>query len=190
MSIYINVNQQTSGPFEENAVTAWLQAGQLSPEVLACQHGATQWRPLRDVLTVATQPGASNGAGSQGASPALAAPAIVDWARKNFQTPVVLNHKFGAVRNDFARSLDAEGVERCGGQKHRWQDLQYVGYRQERLGGSPLQALIKALMYRGSERVTVKLAFTTGELIIPAFIQNHKELLGVLETIPAPRQKF
>ena len=34
MSIYIQTNQQASGPFEENAVAAWLQAGQLSPEVL------------------------------------------------------------------------------------------------------------------------------------------------------------
>lgn len=170
MSIYINVNQQTSGPFEENAVAAWLQAGQLSPEVLACQHGANQWRPLRDVLSISE--------------------AIGDWARQNFPTRVVLNHKFGAVRNDFARSLDAEGVEACGGQKHRWQDLQYVGFREERLGGSPLQALVKALMYRGSERVTVKLAFTSGAVIVPAFIKEHKELLQMLETSPAPRQKF
>lgn len=149
---------------------AWLQAGQLSSEVLACQHGAAQWRPLRDVLSISE--------------------AIVDWARKNFPTGVVIDHKFGVTRNDFARSLDVEGVENCGGQKHRWQDLQYVGYREQRLSGSPLQALVKALMYRGSERVTVKLAFQTGEVIIPAFITNHKELLQVLETIPAPRQKF
>jgi hypothetical protein len=190
MSIYININQQTSGPFEENAIAAWLQAGQLSPEVLACQHGATQWQPLRDVLTVGTQPAAHAGAASPGASTALAAHAIVDWARQNFPARLELIHKFGAVRNDFAKSFDAEQGETCGGQRHRWQDLQYIGYREQRLGGSPLQALIRALMYSGSERVTVKLAFSTGEVIIPAFIKNHKELLQVLETIPAPRQNF
>jgi GYF domain 2 len=52
LSIYINTNQQTSGPFEESAVVAWLRAGKLSPDVLACRHGASQWLPLRDLLSV------------------------------------------------------------------------------------------------------------------------------------------
>lgn len=174
MSIYLNVNQQTSGPFEENVIAGWLQAGQLSPEVLACRHGASQWLPLKEVLT-----GATTGQ------------AVVDWARQNFPNRVEVNHKFGGLRNDFAKSLDAEGVTSCGGQKHRWQDLQYVGYREERTAGFNLvRSMVRAAMYSGSERVTVKLAFQTGGVIIPGFINNQKELLSVLETCPAPRRKF
>jgi hypothetical protein len=173
MSIYINVNQQTSGPFEENAIAAWLQAGQLSPEVLACRHGANQWLPLREVLT-----GATTGQ------------AVVDWALQNFPTRIELKHKLGAFRNDFAKALDAGEVETAGGQKHKWQDLQYVGYREQRLSGSPLQALVKAVMYSGTDRMTLKLAFQTGEVIIPPLIDDQKEISRVLETCPAPRRKF
>ena len=173
MSIYIHTNKETTGPFEDDAVVAWLQAGQLSPEVLACRHGASHWLPLREVLTDATT-----------------GQAVVDWARQNFSTRTKLRHKLGAFRNDFAKALDAEGVENAGGQKHKWQDLQYVGYREQRLTGSPLQALVKTLMYSGTDRMTLKLAFQTGEVIIPPLIDDQKQISKTLETCPAPRRKF
>jgi hypothetical protein len=173
MSIYININQQAQGPFEESAITAWLQAGQLSPNVMACRHGANQWLPLQEVMN-----GATTGQ------------AVVDWARQTFPTRVQINHKVGAFRNDFARALDADGVETAGNQKHRWQDLQYVGAREQRLTGSPLQALVKAVMYSGTDRTTFKLAFQTGEVIIPPIIDNQKEISKMLESCPAPRRKF
>lgn len=47
MSIYINRNNQQTGPFEEHAVLAWLQNGQLSGEDLACRTGDSNWRPLK-----------------------------------------------------------------------------------------------------------------------------------------------
>lgn len=52
MSIYISVNQQTTGPFEENAVISWLRTGQLSPELLAWREGASAWQPLRNLFPV------------------------------------------------------------------------------------------------------------------------------------------
>jgi hypothetical protein len=59
MPIYIHTNQQTSGPFEENGVRAWLQAGQISPEVLACPQGASEWLPLRTLLPGPAHPQSS-----------------------------------------------------------------------------------------------------------------------------------
>lgn len=173
MSIYIQSNQNAMGPYEESIVTAWLKSGQVSPNALACRHGANQWLPLKEVLA-----GAATGQ------------AVADWAHQNFPARVELHHKLGALRKDFVRALEAEYVEGAGGQRHKWEDLQYVGFREQRLTGSPLQALVKAVMYRGTDRMTLKLAFQTGELILPPLIDNQKQLSKLIETCPAPRRKF
>lgn len=47
MAIYINRNNQQSGPFEEGVVIAQLQNGELSPDDLAIRQGDSQWQPLR-----------------------------------------------------------------------------------------------------------------------------------------------
>lgn len=51
MSIYLHINQQTAGPYEESTVLSWLQTARISPDVLACPQGATEWRPLRDFFS-------------------------------------------------------------------------------------------------------------------------------------------
>jgi hypothetical protein len=75
MSIYIQVNQKTAGPFEEHAVIAWLQGGRLSPEVLACRQEGSEWQPLRTVLTNPARP--------PDISPMLDSQSIADRARQN-----------------------------------------------------------------------------------------------------------
>lgn len=46
MSIYINKNNQQSGPFEETKVLEMLRSEQLSPNDLAIRHGEKEWQKL------------------------------------------------------------------------------------------------------------------------------------------------
>lgn len=75
MSIYIQVNQKTVGPFEEHAVLALLHNERLSPEVLACRQGGSEWQPLRIVLTNPARPSDT--------SPMLDSQSIWDQAPQN-----------------------------------------------------------------------------------------------------------
>lgn len=190
MSIYIYNNQQAQGPYDENAVIAWLRAGQLSPDAPACRQGGNEWQPLRNLFPGAPQPVVFAGAQPSGYSLAAGNQAVVMWARQNLPARFEIKHKYMARPWD-ATALDSEGVEMCRGERHSWQNFLYVGYREERqLSINLIRTLVRAVLYRGSERVTVKLAFQTGDALIPGFIHNQKELLQLLETIPAPRQKF
>jgi hypothetical protein len=136
MSIYIYNNQQTSGPFEENAVAAWLHAGQISPDALACPQGATQWRPIRELFPAPGQAAAFTGAQMPGAAPTAHSQAVVNWARQSFPARVEARLKFADVgRGELAKYLDADEVETRGGQRHRWETLQYISYLQEGTDG-------------------------------------------------------
>jgi hypothetical protein len=81
-------------------------------------------------------------------------------------------------------------VETRGGQRHRWETLQYISYRKERMGGSPIAALVLALMFRGQEKLSVRLTFQTGKAVVTPQMHNINELLGLFETIPVERRKF
>lgn len=190
MSIYIHTNEQTTGPFEDDAVMAWLQTGQLSPEVLACRHGATQWQPLRTLLPVQGQPSAFTTQPGGAALPE--AQAVVNWARQSFPNPVELKLKFADVgRGELAKLIDADGVETRGGQRFRWETLQAVSYRKElQKIRSPAAGLILALMTRGQEKLSIRLKFQTGDAVITPFMHNQKEVVKLFETIPVQRGKF
>lgn len=46
MTIYINKNNQQTGPFEESKVLEMLQSGELSPDDSAIRHGENEWQKL------------------------------------------------------------------------------------------------------------------------------------------------
>ena len=50
MSIYINKNNQQSGPFDESKVLEMLNSGQLSPDDFAIRQGGSQWQKLSDLF--------------------------------------------------------------------------------------------------------------------------------------------
>jgi hypothetical protein len=97
MSIYIQTNQQSSGPFEESAVAAWLQAGQLSPNVLACREGAREWQPLRTLIPGSAQPPAFAGAQPPRASPTPGPESLANWARQNLRNRVDVKLWFNSI---------------------------------------------------------------------------------------------
>jgi len=223
MSIYIRANQQTSGPYEESAVMAWLHAGQVSPEVLACRHGATQWQPLRSLFTAA-DPAVPWIAGPQVPFPEL----IESWARQSLPNRLDVKVMFNSIgfkvfgyialfflpalifvvaisfmlrtgnfdprelaipfgitvfcvllllviklnRSNWARYLDAEGVQTLNGKKHRWENLGQIQQQKwgARAGG-----------------IKIQMFFRTGKAVIwQGRIQNFGEITRLLNTIPAP----
>ena len=50
MPIYINKNNQQSGPYEEHVVIEQLRGGYLSPNDLGIRHGETTWQRLGDLF--------------------------------------------------------------------------------------------------------------------------------------------
>jgi hypothetical protein len=50
MPIYINKNNQQSGPYEDHVVIEQLRGGYLSPNDLGIRHGETTWRRLGDLF--------------------------------------------------------------------------------------------------------------------------------------------
>lgn len=186
MPIYINDRQQTTGPYEESTVLAWLQTGQISPDTLACPQGATQWQPLRILFPVPGQPAAFTSVQPPGAAPTAQSQAVVNWARQSFPARVEVRMKFvDAGLGNLTKYLDAEGVETRNGARHRWETLQYISYRQERP-----RSLVTALMTRGQQRLSARLTFQTGEAIVTPFMQNSDELLARFETLPVERRKY
>ncbi|MDT4966466.1 MAG: domain 2 [Acidobacteriota bacterium] len=192
MSIYIYNNQQAAGPYDDNAVVAWLPAGQISPDAPACRQGANEWQPLRNLIPGAPQPGGFPGAQPNGSSPMPPSQAVVHWARQSFPAPVEVRLKFADVgRGELAKLIDGDGVETRGGQRHRWETLHYISYRKElRRVRSPIAALVLALMTKGQQKLSVRLTFQTGDAVVTPLMHNSNELLALFETIPVERRKF
>lgn len=74
MQLFLVLNGQSAGPFEEAQVRAMLAGGQAAPETLACPVGGTEWQPLGGVLGGGA-PAAMPLAPYQGSFPTAVAPA-------------------------------------------------------------------------------------------------------------------
>lgn len=46
MAIYVNQNNQTTGPFDELSVEQAIRTGKLNINELACREGTSSWQPL------------------------------------------------------------------------------------------------------------------------------------------------
>ena len=73
MPIYINKNNQQSGPYEERVVIDQLRNGMLSPNDLGIRHGETTWRRLGDMFpNVGSSPAPPPVSASPSGAPAAA----------------------------------------------------------------------------------------------------------------------
>ena len=86
MSIYIYKNQQSSGPYSEADIAAWLRSGQLIGTDLACRAGTATWQPLADIISVVPAP------------QSLAAySSAAEWARKTMTEPIDVVGKYDSI---------------------------------------------------------------------------------------------
>jgi hypothetical protein len=97
-----------------------------------------------------------------------------------------------ALRRRLVRFLGVDGVTTRGGGKYRWENLQYLDYVTVRWKVSRNNFLLRAvtnLILAGVERVKVEMFFTDGTATLAPLIENQREMLDLMDTIPA-RRKF
>lgn len=97
-----------------------------------------------------------------------------------------------ALRRRLVRFLSADGVTTRGEKKYRWENLQYLNYVRVRWKVSRNNFLLRPvsnLILAGVERVKIEMFFTDGTAILAPLIENQREMLDLMDTIPV-RRKF
>ena len=100
------------------------------------------------------------------------------------------------LRRKLVRFLSADGVTTRGGEKYRWENLQYLDYvtvdRNFVTGYRFYQVLLRALsryIFAGVENLKIEMVFTNGTATLAPLIENQRVMLDILDTIPV-RRKF
>lgn len=98
------------------------------------------------------------------------------------------------VRRRLVRLISADGVTTRGGKQYRWENLQCLDYvtvnRNFVGGGRVYQVLLRALskrMFAGVENLKIEMVFTDGTATLAPLIENQREVLDIMNTIPARR---
>lgn len=98
------------------------------------------------------------------------------------------------VRRRLVRPLSADGVTTRGGKQYRWENLQYLDYvtihRNFVRGNRVYHVLLGALsrlMFAGVENLKIEMVFTDGTATLAPLIENQREVLDIMGTIPARR---
>jgi hypothetical protein len=100
-----------------------------------------------------------------------------------------------ALRRKLVRYLSADGVTTRGGKKYRWENLQCLDYvmvhrsfvRGYRVYHILLRALIN-FIFADVEELKIEMVFTDGTATLAPLIENQREMLDLMETIPARRK--
>jgi hypothetical protein len=100
-----------------------------------------------------------------------------------------------ALRRRLVSFLGADGVTTRGGKKYRWENLQYLNYvtvhRNFVRGYRVYHVLLRALsnfIFAGVERLKIEMFFTDGTATLAPLIENQREVLDLMDTIPARRK--
>jgi hypothetical protein len=108
---------------------------------------------------------------------------------------VFLFYYVRGVRRRLVRFLSADGVTTRGGKQYRWENLQYLDYvtvHRNFVGGSRvyhvLLRVLSKLMFAGVENLKIEMVFTDGTATLAPLIENQREVLGIIGTIPARRK--
>jgi hypothetical protein len=96
-----------------------------------------------------------------------------------------------ALRRRLVRYLSADGVTTRGGKKYRWENLQYLDYVTvpRRVSRNVLLGAVSNLIFAGVENLKIEMAFTDGTATLAPLIDNQREMLDLIDTVPV-RRKF
>lgn len=99
------------------------------------------------------------------------------------------------LRRKLVRFLSADGVTTRGGKKYHWENLQYLDYvtvhRNFVRGYRLYHVLLRALsnfIFAGVENVKIEMVFTDGTATLAPLIENQREMLDLMDTIPVRRK--
>lgn len=96
-----------------------------------------------------------------------------------------------ALRRTLVRFLSADGVTTRGGGKYRWENLLHLDYVTVRWRLGRNNFLLREVInfiFAGVKRVKIEMVFTDGVATFPPLVENQRELLDLLDTIPAQRK--
>ena len=95
-----------------------------------------------------------------------------------------------SLRRRLVRLLSADGVTTRGGTKYRWENLQqlnYVRFYREMSRNVLLRAMSR-FIFAGVENLKIEMVFTDGTATLAPLIEHQREMLDLMDTIPARRK--
>jgi hypothetical protein len=99
------------------------------------------------------------------------------------------------LRRKLVRFLSADGVTTRGRKKYRWENLQRLNYvtvhRDFVTGRRVYHVLLRALsnfIFAGVENLKIEMIFNDGTATLAPLIEHQREMLDLMDTIPARRQ--
>jgi hypothetical protein len=95
------------------------------------------------------------------------------------------------LRRELVRFLSADGVTTRGGKKYRWENLQYLNYVRfyREMSRNVLLRAVSKFIFAGVENLKIEMVFTDGTTTLAPLVENQREMLDLLDTIPV-RRKF
>jgi hypothetical protein len=95
------------------------------------------------------------------------------------------------LRRKLVRFLSADGVTTRGGKQYRWENLQYLYYVPVYWKVSRNNVLFQELInliFAGVERLKIEMVFTDGTATLAPLVENQREMIDLLGTIPVERK--
>lgn len=96
-----------------------------------------------------------------------------------------------ASRRRLVRFLSADGVTTRGGKKYRWENLRHLNYVPVYWRVSRNNVLFQELVnliFAGVNRLKIEMVFTDGTATLAPLIENQREVLDLMDAIPARRK--
>ena len=95
------------------------------------------------------------------------------------------------LRRKLVRLLSADGVTTRGGKQYRWENLQYLDYVPVHWKVSRNNVLFQELIkfiFAGVEKLKIEMVFTDGTATLAPLVEHQREMLDLMNTIPAQRK--
>jgi hypothetical protein len=96
-----------------------------------------------------------------------------------------------ALRGKLVRLLSADGVTTRSSKKYRWENLQHLNYVRfhREMSRNVLLGVVSKFIFYGVENLKIEMVFTDGTATLAPLIENQKDMLDLMDTIPV-RRKF
>ncbi|HEX8456631.1 MAG TPA: hypothetical protein VF656_04850 [Pyrinomonadaceae bacterium] len=93
------------------------------------------------------------------------------------------------LRRKLVRLLSADGVTTRGGKTYRWENLQHLNYVRfyREMSRNVLLRVVSKFIFAGVETLKIEMVFTDGTATLAPLIENQREVLDLIDTIPARR---
>jgi hypothetical protein len=94
------------------------------------------------------------------------------------------------LRRKLVRFLSPDGVTTRGGNKYRWENLRHLNYVwfYREMSRNVLLRAVSKFIFAGAENLKIEMVFTDGTATLAPLVENQREMLDLLDTIPVQRK--